>query len=462
MLIRFLGGMTACLGVAGALAAQQPAAGVPSRAVSSAPQTAFPTRSAATQIPAPAPTQGAQGTLTTMPQTLSPAPDPAGVCGPTGCPPLPDCGTACDCLCGPPGKYWASAEWLFWTARGQYIPPLVTSSPPGTARATAGVLGAPTTSVLYGGNRINDEWRSGFRLNAGMWLDECQRFGIEGNFFFLGQSHDNFTVGSNGSPILARPFNNALTQQPASQLVAADSQLVAFPGVLSGTVAVNSKSNLIGGGVNFVRNLCCDPCGRLDILLGYRYLNLRDEVTINENLTSLAGSNVPANTQFLIQDRFRTTNQFHGALLGLNYERRFSHFFFGVRPSVSLGVTNTTVTIDGSTTIITPQGVPTTYPGGLYTQNTNIGRYSSSRFSVVPEIGVRAGVQLTEHMRAFVSYNFLYWSGVARAGEQIDTRVNTNQIAPPSSLNGPALPAYELRRTDYWVQGIGVGLELRY
>ena len=124
-------------------------------------------------------------------------------------------------------------------------------------------------------------------------------------------------------------------------------------------------------------------------------------------------------------------------------------------------MTNTTVDISGNTQIITPQGVPTNYPGGLLTQSSNIGRYTSNQFSVVPEIGVRAGVQVTEHLRAFASYNFIYWSNVGRAGDQFDTRVNTNQIAPASG-GGPALPAFQLQRTAYWVQGVGVGLEFRY
>ena len=389
-------------------------------------------------------------------------------CGPAGCAPTA-CST-CDCLCGPPGKFWVSAEYIAWVAKGQNLPPLVTASPPGTTRQNAGVLGAPGTSTLFGGGRYNDDWRSGLRVRAGMWLDECQRFGIEGDFFFLGQSRDRFVAGSaDGSQVISRPFFNVLQNRQDAQLVNfngtpafPDSQLVSLPGVLAGSVGVDSTSNFIGGGVNALCNLCCDPCGRLDLLAGFRYLNLRDSVTITENLTALPGSSVPAGTQFLIRDRFRTNNDFYGGVLGLNYERRFGHYFLGVRPSVALGVTHTTVTIDGSTTIIPPGGQPQVYPGGLLTQNSNIGSYNYNSFSVVPEIGVRAGVQVTDHLRAFVSYNFIYWSNVARAGDQIDLRVNTNQIAPAQALDGPAFPAFQLKRTGYYVQGIGAGLEYRW
>src|SRR6266576_1328195 len=40
-----------------------------------------------------------------------------------------DCGPACpECTpCGPPGRFWVSAEYLYWWTKGLHIPPLVTS-----------------------------------------------------------------------------------------------------------------------------------------------------------------------------------------------------------------------------------------------------------------------------------------------------------------------------------------------
>jgi len=462
MSTRYFAGVAACLGLAGAVTAGPP---TPS---------GFPTRPVSAQLPAPstAPATLPAASPTGSPLMGTPTPayaaDPgaAGACGPDGCLPAQSCGAACDCLCGPPGRAWISAEWLYWMGKGQNTPAFVTTAPNGTPRATAGVLGAPGTTTLFGGDKLNDNFRNGLRIRAGTWLDDCQRFGVEGDFFFLGNSGQGYNVGSNGSQILTRPFVDALGNRNNAQLVSfggsPDSQLVSFPGVLAGSVGVRSSSDFIGGGLGLICNLCCDPCGRLDFVYGFRYLNLRDDITINENLTALAGSNVPAGTRFLIQDRIRTNNNFYGANVGLNYERRFGHFFLGVRPTVALGVTHTTVDITGSTQIVTPAGVATNFPGGLLTQSSNIGSYSSNQFSVVPEIGVRAGVQVTEHLRAFVSYNFLYFSNVARAGDQFDTRVNTNQIAPSSGGGGPALPAFELRKTGYYVQGVGVGVELRY
>ena len=354
------------------------------------------------------------------------------------------------------GNIWIRGEYLGWVAKGQNIPSLATVAPVGTPRATAGAIGSPLTQTVIGGRRVNDDYRNGFRLSAGMWLNDARTFGLQGNFFFLGDSNERFAAGSDGSGIVTRPFTNALTGLP-------DTQLVSFPGVLAGTVTADASSSVIGGGFNFLCNLCCDPCGRTDFLLGYRYINLRDEVVIRENLTALPGSSVPAGSRFLIEDRFRTDNDFHGVPIGLRLQRRFGYWFVDTRASVALGVTHSTTTISGSTTIIDPTtGTAQVFPGGLLTQPTNIGRYTNDEFAVVPEIGVRVGMRLTDNFLVFAGYNYLYWSNVMRAGDQIDTRVNTTQVAPPQPFTGAPFPAFPNRTTDFYLHGFSLGAEVRF
>jgi hypothetical protein len=79
--------------------------------------------------------------------------------------------------------YWVDAEALLWWMRPAKLPPLVTASPPGTPQAAAGVLGAPGTSVLFGGSAANGELTPGGRITARLW-PRCQGVvGIEGYFF---------------------------------------------------------------------------------------------------------------------------------------------------------------------------------------------------------------------------------------------------------------------------------------
>jgi hypothetical protein len=351
---------------------------------------------------------------------------------------------------------WFDAEWIYWKTTGQYVPPLVTQSVAGVPRDVAGTLGDPNTTILAGGRKYNDDFRSGVRVSGGYWFDCCQTCGIEGDFLYLGPSktHDEFHCDGTGNPPLFRPFTNALTGLQ-------DTELVCFPNVLRGMVTVDTQSDLIGGGVNFVKNLCCSPCGRFDLLLGYRYLKLTDEVAIHEDLTALAGSQ--AGTRFQIEDSFRTENTFNGGVIGFAAEHRFSHYYVGMRASVGLGNMHEVTQIVGSTVITPPGGVGQVFTGGLLTQPSNIGTYTQNKFAVVPEIGLKFGVQLTEHARVYVGYNYLYMSTVQRAGEQIDLRVNTNQIPPSTGLGGgPAVPAFLNKTNSFSAHGVSVGLEVRF
>jgi hypothetical protein len=312
------------------------------------------------------------------------------------------------------------------------------------------------TDVLFGGRRENNDFRNGFRFTGGVWLNDQRTFGLEGDFFFLGQSRTTFTAAGNGTPILSRPFFNTLTGAP-------DAQLVSFPGVVAGKLQIATQSNVIGGGLNAVHNLCCTQTCRLDLLYGYRYFELTDSVTVRESLTTLAGQTlVPPGFQFQISDRFKTQNQFNGGVIGLSGENRVGILFFGARASVALGATREITDIAGTTLLVPPGVPPTALPGGLLTLPPNAGHNDRSMFAVMPEVGLRMGVQMTNYARMYVGYNYLYLSNVARAGDQIDLRVNPNLLPPGTAQPGPALPAFTPKTTDFWMQGINVGCEFRF
>jgi hypothetical protein len=371
--------------------------------------------------------------------------------------------------CGPEGRVWTDAELLLWWTKGMEVPPLVTSSPSGTPRGLAGVVGVPTTRVLFGGNGVDDGMRPGFRVRAGAWLDDCQDCGIEGSFFFLGTKSENRTFGPMDAPVIARPFvdvNPGVTNPLAAGIVpfgSPNSELVVFPGVLTGTINVHTSTDLYGFDANAIKNILCCCNYRLDLLAGYRYLNLQDQVDIDEHLTVLSTDNpaIPAGTTFVVQDRFKSTNEFNGGQIGLAGEYRSGRWYFGGRNLVALGNTHSEVTISGDTVVTTPGGVPAVNAGGLLTQPTNIGTFTADKFAVVYEAQTILGYQVTDGLRAFVSYSYLYWSNVARAGDQIDLVVNSSQI-PPGTLNGAARPSFVRNDTNFWAQGISFGLELRY
>ncbi|MEZ6150414.1 MAG: DUF6666 family protein [Pirellulaceae bacterium] len=124
-------------------------------------------------------------------------------CGGGGCGSCSAGGSSCNtcaapnqfCICFP-SHGWVQADYLNWYPSGMRTPPLVTTSnPSSTARSNAGVLGLPTTSVLYGGNDILDDSWSGFRIRFGWWLAALPG----------GASKENMSVLTNGPN---RSFNN--------------------------------------------------------------------------------------------------------------------------------------------------------------------------------------------------------------------------------------------------------------
>lgn len=66
------------------------------------------------------------------------------------------------------------------------------SSFAGTPAADAGELGLGTTTILYGGNDIGTDWRSGGRMTIGRVLDQDGTWMAVGRFYGLDDSEDSY------------------------------------------------------------------------------------------------------------------------------------------------------------------------------------------------------------------------------------------------------------------------------
>ncbi len=358
-----------------------------------------------------------------------------------------------DGVCGPPGRVWVRGEYLLWWTRGFHVPPLVTTSPPTTPIENAGVLGLPTTTILFGDTNVNNDARSGGQITAGLWLNQCQTLGFEASFFGLERQSTFFDASSSGIPILARPFFQI--DEPAGP----NSLLIAYPGFAAGNIHVAATSNFYGAEALFRANLCCTCCCRLDLLAGYRFLNLNESLNVEDTIVSLSpDSEVPVGTKFVEADNFGTRNNFNGGVIGVDGECRCGCWTFGGYAKVALGCNSREVNISGFTTSTVFGG---TLPGSLTALPSNSGRHHDNGFGVVPEFGVRAYYQVTNNIRAGIGYSFLYWTNVVRPGDQVDLVVNSTQL-PPGTLAGPARPAFSFHTTDFWAQGLNFGIEFRY
>jgi hypothetical protein len=355
-----------------------------------------------------------------------------------------------------PGRLWVDGEVLLWWMKPANLPPLVTSSPPGTALGDVGVPGAPGTSVVFGGSPVNDDLRVGGRVTAGLWLDSDWTFGVEAYFFQVDTQAQDFSGGTPG--LLGRPFLDAMTGL-------SNAELVSFPGFLDGSVRASASSGgLIGAGVLGRANLWYDSGYRLDALAGYRLLSLSDRVGISENLTStdVAQTVAPLGTNIIVTDRFHTRNHFHGGDIGLAGELRRNNWTLGGTARVALGSTHERADISGSTAVTVPGFAPVTSPGGLLALSSNSGIHTRDVFAVVPEARVQLAYQVGPRLGIHAGYSFLYWSRVLRAGDQIDLTVNPALLPPPIPGASPLRPAFAFQGSSVWAQGIDLGMELRF
>ncbi|MCG2641180.1 BBP7 family outer membrane beta-barrel protein [Bradyrhizobium sp. GCM10023182] len=343
--------------------------------------------------------------------------------------------------------FWAEADYLAWSVTGDKLPALVTTAPVGTPLGTAGVLGQPTTTVLFGNSSVNNDWRSGGRITAGYWFDPQRRSGVEASFFGLENASTGFAANSGATPILTQPFTNALTGLP-------DALIASFPGVFTGSVNANETSHLLGAGALYRQEFGAWNGQRISALIGYRYLRASDTLWITGTSTSLAFGD------FTSTDNFKAASNFHGLDLGLAGDWRNGPWSLEWRGKVALGANLNTADVAGST-ISTIAAVTTTVPGGFLALASNSGHFSQTKFAAVPELSLKAGYEIAPAWRLTVGYDVLYWTGVQRAGGLIDTTINPNLI-PPGPPAGPTRPLPVMNTTNLLAQGFSVGVRYNY
>ncbi|HZY83257.1 MAG TPA: BBP7 family outer membrane beta-barrel protein [Gemmataceae bacterium] len=442
----------ACLAVvAGALSAQER---IPLPAPDPAPAGAVPPPSSPPSYQAPAPPDG-------PPQPYVPPPPPPAPFYPPGpYSPYPPPSGSYPLLEPPPlfgsgpftnPTFWLGADGLVWWTKNQPVSvPLVTTGP-ASQGANAGNLGVPGTTSLDG--PLDYGAAGGFRLFAGGWFNANHTLGMDGSLFILGQQSAGSRVSDRsgaGDLVINEPVSGApfVTQ-------------VSAPGAESGSVAVSASSRFGGGDLNVLGNLYRGNGWTVNLLGGYRYLQLDESLTVaadsnlfttttySDNMGNVLATAPPGSAVSVI-DQFRTRNQFNGGQVGAQFQYLWGRLSLGGAAKLAVGDTHEVVTVNGSTTVFPINAAPVPLTGGNYA-TLQIGRYGKDRFALAPEGQLNVGYQLTPCLRAQVGYDFLYLSNVARPGNQID-----------NTYDGVTHPLVPLASSSFWAQGLTLGLQLNF
>ena len=350
-------------------------------------------------------------------------------------------------------SFWARAEYLAYWVKNAPLPiSLVTGDP-----------NNPTQELLNSDQ--NYGMASGFRISLGVWLDPDNNLALDTNFFSLQRRSRTFSASSDdtGNPTLAFPYIN---QTPGTTM---NMIFITSPGLMTGNVSVTSTMQLWGAEMNGAIALWqyrdvgnAYPSFELTGLVGLRYVDLLENLNISSMSTVL---NMNPVAMLSLSDSFNTRNQFYGGQIGSRINWRSDLFALDVTGKLAIGATHQSVDIQGTSTQTGPPGVLTgTFPGGLFAQQSNIGRVSTNQSSVIPAVEMKLSMFLTSNLRAFVGYDFMYWTQVLRPGNQIDRNINLTQstVFGNGALLGAANPAPLFSRSDFWAQGITLGFEFRY
>jgi hypothetical protein len=288
-------------------------------------------------------------------------------------PPPPACPSSCS------ERFWISGEHLLWWVKDEPLP---------FENASFGAF-------------------SGVRMTVGAWIDPASRFGVELSGFTL----ERRTTSAGIAGILDVP------------------PLV----LVNGAASVSVNSQLYGGEISGLFNLCRSDRFHADLLGGFRYLGLQ------EGLNAYAAGDIifmgVADTGSAAA-RVLAQNNFYGGQIGARAGTHFGRWSADVSGKLGIGAMCEGVNVSAVAT-------------GPVLGTTGFNRRSSrNEFALVPELEVRVGYNITQHFHAFVAYDLLFLNHVARPGDQnIASYLGTTPTVNSS---------------DFWAQGVSLGLEFTY
>ncbi len=355
---------------------------------------------------------------------------------------------------------FGSLEYLLFKLRGNPTPSLVQSVPDNVTPQTVPFPAGANVDV-FGGDGIDLGMMSGVKFTFGHWMDPMGCYGYDFSFTQIFEQSENFEARSNNFPQIGRGYYNTGSNIPTFLYNSIGD------GTQRASILVDAPVRFYTGDFNVRKRGVAVLSDRVDLLVGARYLDLRDSVTI-DNAVGLYDQNGVQTRGITSSESFSATNQFFGLQCGVVSNWDWRCFHLDLTGKVAVGGTQQHVEIVGTATDQTAgQGV-TVLPNQsiLLVQTTNAGQYDRGKFAVMTEFTARLGYSITPNVMATVGYDVLSISSVQRSGAAISTNVNPanapflirQQDNNPNALG----PAFGFHGTDFWAHGLTLGLMVSY
>lgn len=335
-------------------------------------------------------------------------------------------------------RVWMTTEYVhYWQNTTTKLPELLSNADPTDT--------FPVGSY-YGNKGITWNDGNGFKLTVGAWIDDEKRYGVELTGFYIPRQtqSNNYNLSSGGVDAFFSDFNAGAPPGTHRNF---------FPTDPTSQANFHYGTEQYGGEANDLVHVGdWEPTDGLKIsvtaLGGFRYFGLQDSYSDEYN-ESISG--------FFYNDSFKTNNNFYGANLGAHMRMQYENFFAEITPKIALGVTDESVGVNGSNVVPAVPG-----PGGFYASGNKLGHRSSAPFAYLPQITIKFGYDITKNIEAFVGYDALYLSDVARVENQISTQLDGNQMAGFNFGGGPdQSPALTVQSSSLFEQGVTAGLTLK-
>lgn len=356
---------------------------------------------------------------------------------------------------GQPTQFWADGAFLRWRVKQAPVPfPLATLQ-----NLTTALFGAASAQPFPGAppGLVFDPGLGG-RARVGGWLDQSVPFGLEGGAFFLLAQTPILGIVPDipadrlglALPLLDIPIPNLLPNLGPPILTLRSLLRSLVPGV-----TVESVSALWGLEANGLLRVRSEEGFEFVALAGYRHLSLTEAVTLRNPVTDMLFTQFTNTNGAGITNRVLTQTQYDGGQVGGRLTLTGGPLFVELTGKVGFGISAETRDVAGSLFQTLSSGLtPGALLGGLFAQNGVLERRSVAEFAVANELNVRAGLRLGRNLRVFAGYDFLYWSKVARPGDQFDRLLNLGGLLGASRQRDVG--------QDFYAHGFSCGAELRF
>lgn len=348
-------------------------------------------------------------------------------------------------------RWSVSAEALFaWFKASPTPVPIITDS----------YANAPGVSVLLGGGSVDTNPNAGFKVTAGYRFDS--HAGVELTAFYIPTRDTSSSVSSTGQPgsiDLLLPFYDVTANQE-------NVTEISYWPTYRGSAQATLSNDLGGGEMNLTWTMPPRDALKVDLLGGFRFLQLRESYTI----TTSSPYNPPNPTDIWnTTDAFDARNRFYGLQFGARATYDQGPWVGSASAKLALGTMQQRVSVNGylETNDYNDYASTQIFPGGYFALPTNSGNHSRNTFAAVPEIAFNVGYRLTRQATVYVGYSLLYASDVARPGDQINRNINPTLTVsygndPPVEPVGAAQPTFGFTTTDFWAQSLAVGFAYRF